>query len=154
MAHDVLVKLKYLLLTMMLSLCGEHAHALSTEPLYLPIIRVSATYPANAREAGIEGYCIVQFDVNDTGTVKKPSIVECLPTGYFERSVIDAISRFKYRPTVIDRVPLEVIGIRETFWFSSPSTSIYSHYKPSGYYYDRYDCSKVARSCKARLKAY
>ena len=77
---------------------------------YLPIVRVAPVYPARALSRGIEGYCDMSFTVTTTGTVADP-IVTFSTSSLFERAATRAVLKFKYKPRVVDGVPVDVPGV-------------------------------------------
>lgn len=77
---------------------------------YLPIVRVAPVYPARALSRGIEGYCDMSFTVTTTGTVKDP-IVTFSTSSLFDRAATRAVLKFKYKPRVVDGVPVDVPGV-------------------------------------------
>ena len=83
---------------------------------YLPIVRVAPVYPARALSRGIEGYVDMSFTVTTTGTVKDP-IVEFSTSSLFERAATRAVLKFKYKPRVVDGVPVEVSGVKTRISF-------------------------------------
>ncbi len=83
---------------------------------YLPIVRVAPVYPARALSRGIEGYVDMSFTVTATGTVKDP-IVEYSTSSLFERAATRAVLKFKYKPRVVDGVPVEVSGVKTRISF-------------------------------------
>lgn len=87
---------------------------------YLPIVKVAPEYPSNAASRGIEGFCTVEFTVTVNGSTKDVVAIDCTtkdgkPTTVFNRASIRAAERFKYRPKVVDGVPIEVPGVRNRF---------------------------------------
>ncbi len=86
---------------------------------YLPIVKVAPLYPRSAMMKGIEGTCVVRYTVTTAGTVKDVEVVkdEC-DYVVFHHSSIEAAKRFKYKPRVIDGVPLEVRGVYNRFHYS------------------------------------
>lgn len=87
---------------------------------YLPIVKVAPEYPSNAASRGIEGFCTVEFTVTVNGSTKDVVAIDCTtkdgkPTTVFNRASIRAAQRFKYRPKVVDGVPIEVPGVRNRF---------------------------------------
>ena len=74
-----------------------------------PLVRVPAEYPLAALSRGIEGYAIVRFTVTESGSVADPEILRSEPPGYFERSALRAVSRFKYQPQFVDGKPVRAI---------------------------------------------
>jgi len=83
---------------------------------YLPIVRVAPIYPARALSRGVEGYVDMSFTVTATGTVKDP-IVEYSTSSLFERAATRAVLKFKYKPRVVDGVPVEVVGVKTRISF-------------------------------------
>jgi protein TonB len=77
---------------------------------YLPIVRVAPVYPARALSRGIEGYCDMSFTVTTTGTVADP-IVMFSTSSLFERAATRAVLKFKYKPRVVDGIPVDVPGV-------------------------------------------
>ena len=86
---------------------------------YLPIVKVAPLYPRAAVMNGIEGTCVVHYTVTTAGTVKDVEVAEdqC-DNVVFHRSSIEAAKRFKYKPRVIDGVPLEVHGVYNRFYYN------------------------------------
>jgi protein TonB len=86
---------------------------------YLPIVKVAPLYPRAAMMKGIEGTCVVRYTVTAAGTVKDVEVAEdqC-DNAVFYRSSIEAAKRFKYKPRVIDGVPLEVHGVYNRFYYN------------------------------------
>lgn len=77
---------------------------------YLPIVRVAPVYPARALSRGVEGYVDMSFTVTTTGTVINP-IVTFSTSSLFDRAAERAVLKFKYKPRVVDGVPVEVAGV-------------------------------------------
>ncbi len=83
---------------------------------YLPIVRVAPVYPARALQRGIEGYVDMSFTVTTSGTVKDP-IVMFSTSSLFDRAATRAVLKFKYKPRVVDGVPVEVSGVKTRIKF-------------------------------------
>lgn len=95
---------------------------------YLPIVTVTPEYPSSALENGIEGFCTVVFTVTETGTTRdvEPIVSECTIksgelTTIFNRSSVRAAQRFKYKPKMLDGIPVEVTDVRHRFVFELPN---------------------------------
>jgi len=84
---------------------------------YLPIVKVAPQYPRRAAAKGVEGYVILEFTVTKQGTVKDPIVIEEEPRGYFERAATKAVLRFKYKPTIVDGVAIDVPGVKNKITF-------------------------------------
>ncbi len=83
---------------------------------YLPIVRVAPVYPARALQRGVEGYVDMSFTVTATGCVKDP-IVMFSTSSLFDRAATRAVLKFKYKPRVVDGVPVEVSGVKTRITF-------------------------------------
>ena len=83
---------------------------------YLPIVRVAPVYPARALSRGLEGFVDLSFTVTTTGTVKDPIIIQST-SSLFERAAVRAVLKFKYKPRVVDGVPVEVPGVKTRISF-------------------------------------
>ncbi len=83
---------------------------------YLPIVRVAPVYPARALSRGLEGYVDMSFTVTSAGTVKDP-IVLFSTSSLFERAATRAVLKFKYKPRVVDGIPVDVSGVKTRISF-------------------------------------
>lgn len=72
----------------------------------LPLVRIEPRYPPRALSRGIEGWVLLEFTVSPTGTVIDPQVVDSEPSSIFNRAAITAVSRWKYKPKVVDGVPV------------------------------------------------
>ncbi|NCF73371.1 MAG: TonB family protein [Gammaproteobacteria bacterium] len=83
---------------------------------YLPIVRVAPVYPSRALSRGLEGFVDMSFTVTTTGTVKDPIVLQST-SSLFERAATRAVLKFKYKPRVVDGVPVEVSGVKTRITF-------------------------------------
>ncbi len=83
---------------------------------YLPIVRVAPVYPTRALTRELEGFVDMSFTVTTTGTVKDPIVLQST-SSLFERAAIKAVLKFKYKPRVVDGVPVEVVGVKTRITF-------------------------------------
>ncbi|WP_339862004.1 energy transducer TonB [Paremcibacter congregatus] len=83
---------------------------------YLPIVKVAPVYPRRAQERGLSGYVIVEFTVTKLGTVVDAKVVEST-NSVFDRNAIKAALKFKYKPKVVDGVPIDVAGVLHKITF-------------------------------------
>ena len=83
---------------------------------YLPIVRVAPVYPARALSRGLEGFVDLSFTVTTAGTVRDPIVLQST-SKLFERAAIRAVLKFKYKPRVVDGVPVEVPGVKTRISF-------------------------------------
>ncbi len=83
---------------------------------YLPIVRVAPVYPARALSRGLEGYVDLSFTVTTTGTVRDPVVIYST-SSLFERAATRAVLKFKYKPRVVDGVPVDVPNVKTRITF-------------------------------------
>lgn len=62
------------------------------------ILKTEPVYPYSARRQNICGTVTVRFLVDPSGNVKRPSILKATPSGVFEKSVLEAISQWRFKP--------------------------------------------------------
>ena len=92
----------------------------------LPLVSATgAIYPPAARAEGIEGYVVVQYDVDAEGRVVNPRVVEATPAGVFEESALQAISRWRFRSPLQDGEPVPVEDLRSRLDFSVGGAEAY-----------------------------
>ena len=60
----------------------------------------SPEYPSRARQQRIEGYVTAEITINDTGRVVTTRIIDSVPAGTFDRSVMQAVNGYVYVPDV------------------------------------------------------
>jgi protein TonB len=89
----------------------------SSDGEYLPIVKVAPIYPRRAQSRGISGYCIVEYTVTTSGAIRDPKAVDCQPAGVFDKASVKASLKFKYKPRVVDGVPIEVPGVQNKFTY-------------------------------------
>jgi protein TonB len=73
-----------------------------------PIVVVAANYPKKALDNGTEGYVILEYTVTKTGSLKDIVVIDSTPPGYFEWAAIEAASKFRYNPKLVNGEPVEV----------------------------------------------
>ncbi len=83
---------------------------------YLPIVRVAPVYPARALSRGVEGYVDMGFTVTTSGTVRDP-VVLFSTSSLFDRAAERAVLKFKYKPRVVDGVPVDVPNVKTRITF-------------------------------------
>jgi protein TonB len=70
-------------------------------------VRVHPVYPIRARERRIEGWVKVQLLVDESGLVERAEVVEAHPPGYFEKSVLRCVKKWKLTPPTVDGSPVK-----------------------------------------------
>ena len=78
------------------------------------IQRLSASrflYPVSAQRRGIEGNVTIEYVVGIDGRVASAHIVESKPPGRFDKSALDYVNSFVFKPHRQNGTPVEVKGI-------------------------------------------
>ena len=108
------LKIVFLIFAVFLSSCSQQS-AMLWEPekeegdeILLHVDQ--PVYSHDLREAGIEGYVVVQFSVNEKGRVENALIVEEYPQGVFSESAIDSVYSSVYRPKSVNGKFVRVDG--------------------------------------------
>jgi len=83
---------------------------------YLPIVKVAPIYPRRAQSRGLSGYCILRFTVTSAGTTADIEVEEC-SSSVFQRASVNAVSKFKYKPRVVDGQPIDTPGVPHKITF-------------------------------------
>jgi len=83
---------------------------------YQPLVKVAPIYPNRATVLGLSGWVLVRFTITTTGAVRDIEIVESSDP-IFERAAVQAAAKFKYKPRVLDGVPIEVTGVQHYIQF-------------------------------------
>lgn len=72
----------------------------------VPLVRIQPQYPREAAIAQIEGWVKVEFTITETGSVTDPQVVDAKPNRVFNREAIRAILRWRFKPRIVDGVPV------------------------------------------------
>ena len=73
----------------------------------MPIVRIDPQWPREALISCIEGYVEVEVTIGADGSVKDVSIIASEPKRMFDRNVIRAVLKWKFKPRIINGVPVE-----------------------------------------------
>ena len=73
----------------------------------MPIVRIEPQYPRDALIEGIEGYVVVEVTIGADGSVKAVRVIQAEPKRVFDRNVIRAVLKWKFKPRIINGVPVE-----------------------------------------------
>lgn len=68
----------------------------------IPVVRIDPQWPREALLEGIEGWVEVEFTVLPDGSVTDARVLDSSPRRVFDRSALRAISRWKFRPRIVD----------------------------------------------------
>lgn len=90
---------------------------METAGMPVPQYQVAAKYPHRAIQRNIEGYVDVKFDISAIGTTANVSVVNAVPQGVFDRSAVEAVKRWRYRPRMQNGVAVSYPGIVQRITF-------------------------------------
>ena len=100
----------------------SHKHAIAVPSIqiqgFLPIDMAKPEYPAQALAKGIEGWVEVIFSIDAQGNIVSPQVRAHSPSRIFDRSVLAALKKSRYRPLLLDGQPVVVQGVTELFRFN------------------------------------
>ncbi|AWF81278.1 hypothetical protein BTJ40_10860 [Microbulbifer sp. A4B17] len=65
----------------------------------IPLTTTPPIYPVEAFEEKLEGYVIVEFNVDMDGQVIDPKVQESTPAGVFDESALAAVMHTRYEPS-------------------------------------------------------
>ncbi len=68
----------------------------------MPLVRNPPVYPRRAKRQGIQGWVDVVYTINRLGNVKNVQIVKATPKGIYEKSVLRAISSWRFSPGTVN----------------------------------------------------
>ncbi len=71
---------------------------LSASQMLVSVYRAEPDYPSDALRRHIEGYVIVQFDINERGKPINIQVIASKPQGVFNGEALRAVRRWKYQP--------------------------------------------------------
>lgn len=83
----------------------------------LAIVRVLPRYPSRALSRNIEGWVLLEFTISELGVAINPIVVDSEPSGIFDRSAINAVKKWKYRPMMEGGRAMPRPGVRQLISF-------------------------------------
>jgi len=76
-----------------------------------PLVRINPLYPPHLRRMKIEGHVRAKLHVDTKGDVTGVEVMESEPQGRFDRTVLQALRRWKFRPKCVDGVNRPYTGV-------------------------------------------
>jgi len=86
----------------------------------VPMVRVEPQYPMKAKQQGIEGWVELMFTITSMGTVADIVVTASNPGTIFNRSAVQAVSKWKYNPKVENGTAVDRPGVRMRLAFKLP----------------------------------
>ena len=66
----------------------------------VPLVRVEPQYPMSAKQRGVEGWVELMFTITAAGTVADIVVTASVPGTIFNKSAVQAVSKWKYNPKI------------------------------------------------------
>ena len=73
----------------------------------IPLVRIPPRYPMRAANRRVEGQVTVEFTITKTGTVSDAVVIDAKPSTIFNRSALEAIRKWKFKPKIIEGQAVE-----------------------------------------------
>lgn len=86
------------------------AHELLDSRSALPLFQAQPNYPIIAASQGIEGWVLLQYDVDTSGTLSNIKVVDSQPRRTFDKEAVAALKKWKFRPAMDNGQPTAVKG--------------------------------------------
>ena len=83
----------------------------------VPLVRIEPRYPPRAEQLGIEGWVMLEFTISSAGTVVDPVVIDAQPPRIFNSSAKRAVIRWKYKPKIVEGVPVVREGVQVLLTF-------------------------------------
>lgn len=84
----------------------------------IPIRRSAPRYPPKALRAGIEGWVVVNFSVQEDGSTDDIVVIDSSIEDYFDSEAIRTVKRWKYKPATWDGIPVMQGNKKESIVFT------------------------------------
>ncbi|HEY9029875.1 MAG TPA: TonB family protein [Kangiella sp.] len=76
----------------------------------MPLYQAQPNYPMTAASQGIEGWVLLQYDVDTNGTLSNIKVVDAQPGRTFDREAVAALKKWKFKPAMDNGQPMSVKG--------------------------------------------
>jgi protein TonB len=86
----------------------------------VPLVRIEPQYPMSAKQRGIEGWVELRFTITAAGTVANIVVTAAHPGTMFNRSAVQAVSKWKYNPKIKNGTAVDRPGVRQRIKFQLP----------------------------------
>ncbi|WP_223671290.1 energy transducer TonB [Kangiella shandongensis] len=66
----------------------------------MPMYRTQPNYPVKAQIEGVEGWVLLKYDVDASGTLSNISVMDSEPRKIFDREAMRALKKWKFKPAL------------------------------------------------------
>lgn len=88
-----------------------------TEGAASPMVRMEPKYPAAAARDGVEGWVKLVFSIDGSGQVFDIQVIDAQPKRTFDREARRALSKWKYKPQIVQGKPTVQTGMEVVLEF-------------------------------------
>jgi|SaaInlV_125m_DNA_1040241.scaffolds.fasta_scaffold136399_1 TonB family protein len=86
-------------------------------------------YPAGAKELGLEGRVMINYDVDERGQVVNARVVSSSPAGVFDQAALQAVSSWRFNPMQVGGVVKESKNLLSEVVFSLDGKDRYDSFE-------------------------
>ncbi|PXF63377.1 energy transducer TonB [Kangiella spongicola] len=84
--------------------------AFTQESEAMPLYRTQPNYPVSAQQKGLEGWVLLKYDVDTSGTLSNIAVLNSEPKRIFDREAIRALKKWKFKPAMTNGQPISSAG--------------------------------------------
>lgn len=75
-----------------------------------PMYRTQPNYPMVALQRGLEGWVLLRYDVDTSGSLSNIRVMDSEPRRIFDKEAMRALKKWKFKPALIDGQPVASTG--------------------------------------------
>lgn len=84
--------------------------ALTQESEAMPLYRTQPNYPIPAQQKGLEGWVLLKYDDDTSGTLSNIAVLNSEPKRIFDREAVRALKKWKFKPAMTNGMPIASAG--------------------------------------------
>ena len=88
----------------------QGSNSLASNSALIPLVRIAPRYPRDALVSGKTGFVTIKLTVDEDGKVIDAVITNSRPPRVFDRAALQAVLRWKFKPRVVNGVPVQQVG--------------------------------------------
>ena len=82
----------------------------SQESGAIPMYRTQPNYPIVAQQRGLEGWVLLTYDVDTSGTLSNIAVIDSEPRKIFDKEAVRALRKWKFKPAMTKGQPIASVG--------------------------------------------